>query len=36
VTEAHLRAEGLGPTFVSYMKTWKGFVAEEPKVQAAE
>jgi 2,4-dienoyl-CoA reductase-like NADH-dependent reductase (Old Yellow Enzyme family) len=25
----HLRAEGLGPAFVEYMKTWKGFVAEE-------
>ena len=22
----HLRAEGLGPAFVDYMKTWKGFV----------
>lgn len=28
VPEAHLVAEGLGPTFVTYMKTWKGFVAE--------
>lgn len=28
VTEAHLVTEGLGPAFVSYMKTWKGFVAE--------
>ena len=26
VTAAHLRAEGLGETFVSYMQTWKGFV----------
>ncbi|HWA60474.1 MAG TPA: NADH:flavin oxidoreductase [Caulobacteraceae bacterium] len=34
VTEAHLRAEGLGPAFVTYMKTWKGFVAEE--LQPAE
>lgn len=25
---AHLEAEGLGPAFLSYMKTWKGFVAE--------
>ena len=24
----HLRAEGLGPAFVDYMKTWQGFVAE--------
>ncbi len=29
VSEAHLRAEGLGDAFVSYMKSWKGFV-EEP------
>ncbi|MFN4024332.1 MAG: NADH:flavin oxidoreductase [Hyphomonas sp.] len=28
VPEAHLVTEGLGPAFVSYMKTWKGFVAE--------
>ena len=26
VTEAHLLAEGLGPSFVKYMATWKGFV----------
>lgn len=36
VTEAHLRDEGLGPAFVAYMKSWKGFVAEEPAAQAAE
>jgi 2,4-dienoyl-CoA reductase-like NADH-dependent reductase (Old Yellow Enzyme family) len=36
VTEAYLRGEGLGPSFVQYMKTWKGFVAEEPAVEAAE
>jgi 2,4-dienoyl-CoA reductase-like NADH-dependent reductase (Old Yellow Enzyme family) len=35
VTEAYLRQEGLGPAFVQYMKTWKGFVAE-PETQAAE
>lgn len=29
VSEAYLRAEGLGPAFVNYMRTWKGFV-EEP------
>jgi 2,4-dienoyl-CoA reductase-like NADH-dependent reductase (Old Yellow Enzyme family) len=29
VSAEHLRAEGLGPAFVDYMKTWKGFVAEE-------
>jgi 2,4-dienoyl-CoA reductase-like NADH-dependent reductase (Old Yellow Enzyme family) len=28
VAEAHLVAEGLGPAFVGYKKTWKGFVAE--------
>jgi len=29
VSEAYLRDEGLGPAFVTYMRTWKGFVAEE-------
>lgn len=33
VSEAHLAAEGLSPTFVTYMRNWKGFV-EEP-VEAA-
>jgi 2,4-dienoyl-CoA reductase-like NADH-dependent reductase (Old Yellow Enzyme family) len=28
VSADHLRAEGLGPAFVGYMRTWKGFVAE--------
>jgi 2,4-dienoyl-CoA reductase-like NADH-dependent reductase (Old Yellow Enzyme family) len=28
VTREHLRAEGLGPAFVDYMNTWRGFVAE--------
>lgn len=28
VSEAHLRAEGLGDAFVTYMKSWPGFVAE--------
>lgn len=27
VAESHLVAEGLGPAFRSYMRTWKGFVA---------
>jgi 2,4-dienoyl-CoA reductase-like NADH-dependent reductase (Old Yellow Enzyme family) len=27
VTRAHLAAEGLGPAFLDYMATWKGFVA---------
>lgn len=30
----HLRNEGLGPAFLAYMDTWKGFV--EPAEQAAE
>jgi 2,4-dienoyl-CoA reductase-like NADH-dependent reductase (Old Yellow Enzyme family) len=29
VSEAYLHNEGLGPAFVTYMRTWKGFV-EEP------
>lgn len=29
VSEAHLRAEGLGDAFIGYMKGWKGFVEEE-------
>jgi 2,4-dienoyl-CoA reductase-like NADH-dependent reductase (Old Yellow Enzyme family) len=28
VSEAYLRAEGLGPAFVDYMRTWKGFVED--------
>lgn len=28
VSVEHLRAEGLGPAFVKYMQTWKGFVTE--------
>jgi len=34
VTREHLRAEGLGPTFVEYMATWKGFVSELETVEA--
>jgi 2,4-dienoyl-CoA reductase-like NADH-dependent reductase (Old Yellow Enzyme family) len=29
VPRAHLEAEGLGPVFVDYMNTWKGFVVQE-------
>ncbi|MDP3749463.1 MAG: NADH:flavin oxidoreductase [Phenylobacterium sp.] len=29
VTREHLRAEGLGPAFLDYMNTWKGFVMQE-------
>ncbi len=29
VTRDHLRAEGLGPAFLDYMASWKGFVVEE-------
>ena len=28
VSEAYLHEEGLGPAFVQYMRTWKGFVEE--------
>lgn len=34
VSRQHLRDEGLGPTFVDYMATWKGFV--EPVAEPAE
>jgi len=34
VTAEHLRREGLSPTFVKYMQTWKGFV-EEPATEPA-
>jgi len=29
ITREHLRAEGLGPAFLDYMNTWKGFVVQE-------
>ncbi|MBU6318322.1 MAG: NADH:flavin oxidoreductase [Alphaproteobacteria bacterium] len=29
VTADYLRAEGLGESFISYMRSWKGFVADE-------
>jgi 2,4-dienoyl-CoA reductase-like NADH-dependent reductase (Old Yellow Enzyme family) len=29
VSEAHLKAEGLGDAFIGYMKAWKGFVADQ-------
>ncbi len=34
VSADHLRAERLGPAFVKYMQTWKGFVAE-PETEPA-
>lgn len=34
VPAEHLRAEGLGPSFVKYMSSWKGFV-EEPQTEPA-
>jgi 2,4-dienoyl-CoA reductase-like NADH-dependent reductase (Old Yellow Enzyme family) len=34
VSAEHLRQEGLGPAFVKYMQTWKGFVAE-PETELA-
>ncbi|MDE2488917.1 MAG: NADH:flavin oxidoreductase [Alphaproteobacteria bacterium] len=36
VSEAHLKKEGLGPAFLGYMKSWKGFVAEPAEAQPAE
>jgi 2,4-dienoyl-CoA reductase-like NADH-dependent reductase (Old Yellow Enzyme family) len=35
VSAEHLRREGLGPAFVDYMRTWKGFVAEENATEPA-
>ena len=35
VSHAHLRAEGLSPTFIAYMNQWKGFVAPETETAAA-
>ncbi|KRB51070.1 MAG: NADH:flavin oxidoreductase [Pseudomonadota bacterium] len=32
VTREHLQAEGLGPAFVDYMNTWKGFVVQPATV----
>ena len=29
VTVEHLRAEGLGPAFIEYMRRWEGFVAPD-------
>jgi 2,4-dienoyl-CoA reductase-like NADH-dependent reductase (Old Yellow Enzyme family) len=34
VTREYLRQERLGPTFVEYMRNWKGFVAEDEPVAA--
>jgi hypothetical protein len=36
VSAEHLRAEGLGPSFVKYMGTWKGFVEELATEPVAE
>ena len=33
VTREHLRNERLGPAFIDYMNTWKGFVVQEEAVQ---
>ncbi|MES1990127.1 MAG: NADH:flavin oxidoreductase [Pseudomonadota bacterium] len=35
VTRAYLRNERLGPAFVEYMNTWKGFVVQDEAAQAA-
>ena len=32
VTREHLRAEGLGPAFITYMDGWRGFVAQTEAV----
>ena len=29
VTAERLRAEGLGPAFINYMRRWEGFVAPD-------
>jgi 2,4-dienoyl-CoA reductase-like NADH-dependent reductase (Old Yellow Enzyme family) len=34
VTREHLVKEGLGPAFVDYMSTWKGFVQEPVAAEA--
>ena len=34
VSRTYLAAEGLSPKFVTYMSNWKGFVAEEPALEA--
>ena len=34
VTAQYLKAEGLGPAFVGYMSTWKGFVTEPEAAEA--
>ena len=34
VTRQHLVDEHLGPAFISYMNTWKGFVVQEETVEA--
>jgi 2,4-dienoyl-CoA reductase-like NADH-dependent reductase (Old Yellow Enzyme family) len=34
VSPAYLRAEGLGPTFIDYMRNWKGFVADAEPLAA--
>ncbi|HEY5289643.1 MAG TPA: NADH:flavin oxidoreductase [Caulobacteraceae bacterium] len=34
VTRDYLRAERLGPTFIDYMRNWKGFVTDEEQVSA--
>ncbi len=36
VSAEHLRAEGLGPAFVGYMKTWKGSSPTTPAPPDAE
>jgi 2,4-dienoyl-CoA reductase-like NADH-dependent reductase (Old Yellow Enzyme family) len=35
VTREYLHNERLGPTFIDYMRNWKGFVADEDEAEAA-
>ncbi|QUD89449.1 NADH:flavin oxidoreductase [Phenylobacterium montanum] len=35
VTREYLRNEGLGPAFLDYMASWKGFVAQEEQAEPA-
>jgi len=35
VTRAYLSNEGLGPAFIEYMSSWKGFVVPEDAAVSA-
>ena len=36
VTRAYLKSQGLGPAFLEYMAGWKGFVADDVSLEAAQ